>query len=71
MRVVKKFTNAFSANVAKGMLEANGINAAVLNENMPLISGVVNDDLLSIELIVNDEDYNEAERLLAAASSIE
>ena len=71
MKTVKKFTSSFSANVAKGLLESNGIKAALLGENIPMIAGVCNSDLLSIELVVNDEDYSEACRLLAADSSAE
>ncbi|MBE6229038.1 MAG: DUF2007 domain-containing protein [Bacteroidales bacterium] len=71
MKVVGKYPNAFSANVAKGMLESEGIPAQVLNEYLPLVAGVVNSDLLSIELAVRDEDYSEAKRLLAACSNAE
>ncbi len=65
---VAKYTNAFSANIAKGMLENNGIQAWVANENMPYIT---NTDLLAVELFVNEEDYLEAKRLLAASSNEE
>ncbi|MBQ7773735.1 MAG: DUF2007 domain-containing protein [Bacteroidales bacterium] len=71
MKTVKKFTDSFSANVAKGMLENAGIKAAILGENTPLWAGVCNTDLLCIELVVNEEDYSEACRLLAADSSAE
>ena len=71
MKTVKKFTDSFSANEAKGMLESNGIKAAILGEHIPLVTGICNSDLLSIELVVNDEDYSEASRLLAADSSAE
>ena len=53
------------------MLESAGIKAAVMNEYLPIISGITNDDLLSITLVVNDEDYQEAMRLLEAASNAE
>ena len=66
---VAKFTSAFAANVAKGMLESNGIHAVVTNENLTFITGVVNTDMLAIELLVNEEDYLEAKRLLAASSN--
>lgn len=66
---VAKYTSAFAANVAKGMLESNGIPAMVINENLNFITGTVNTDLLAIELLVNEEDYLEAKRLLAASSS--
>lgn len=35
---VARYNNAFSANVAKGMLESNGIPAWVANENMPYVT---------------------------------
>ena len=68
---VEKYTNQFAANVATGMLESNGIPAWVLNENLPFITGGVNTDMLAIELHVNEENYLEAKRLLAASSSAE
>ncbi len=71
MKVVEKYTNAFSANLAKGMLESNGIESQVLNQNLGVITGVANLDLLCIELVVNDYDYDEALKLLAASSSAE
>ena len=67
MKVVGKYTNVFSANLAKGMLENYGIEAQVLNENIKYTS-LANTDLLSMELVVNDEDYSEACRLLEASS---
>lgn len=71
MKVVKVFTNAFNANVAKGLLESEGIQAFVLNENMNMIAGVANRDLLGIELAVADEDYSMACKLLDASSNAE
>lgn len=69
MKVVEKYTDAFSANIAKGMLENNGIPSQVLNQNMAFITGAINTDLLSIELIVNDDDYLEAKKLLAETAA--
>lgn len=71
MRVVAKYTSAFSANLAKGMLESEGIQAEVLNQNIGFVTGVINTDMLSIELVVNDEDYSKASKLLAASSNAE
>jgi Protein of unknown function (DUF2007). len=71
MKVVKKFTDAFSANIAKGMLENHGIQAHVLNQNMAFVTGAINTDLLSIELVVDDKDYLEAKKLLALVSNAE
>jgi hypothetical protein len=71
MKIVEKYTSAFSANLAKGMLENNGIQAQVLNQNMAFVTGAINTDLISIELVVDDKDYWEAKRLLEAASKAE
>lgn len=71
MKTVGNYTNLFSANLAKGMLESNGIHAEVLNQNMNFVTGVLNSDLLSIELVVDDQDYSEASKLLAASSKAE
>ncbi len=71
MKTVEKYTDSFSANIAKGMLENAGIKAVILGENTPLWAGVCNTDLLCIELVVSDEDYSEACRLIAAASKAE
>lgn len=67
---VARYNNAFSANIAKGMLESNGIPAWVANENMPYVT-MPNTGLLAIELLVSEKDYLEAKRLLAASSSEE
>ena len=64
MKIVGKYTSAFAANVAKGMLESEGIPAQVLNEHLPLITGVMNNDLLSIELAVMDEDFTGSAAML-------
>ncbi len=65
MKLVKRYTSAFSANLAKGMLENEGIPAAVLNQNVNYSVGPVNTDLLSVELVViNNEDYQKALELI-------
>ena len=71
MKVVETYTNSFYANLAKGLLEEAGIQAYVLDENMGIVAGVFNTDLLPIRLTVDDKDYSEAVKVLAAASSAE
>ena len=71
MKVGETYTNSFSANLAKGLLEEAGIQAYVLDENMGIVAGVFNTDLLPIRLTVDDKDYSEAVKVLAAASSAE
>lgn len=64
MKTIQKFDNSFSANICKGVLEENGIQAFVLNENMPLITGVANTDLIPIQVVVADEDYDKVLEIL-------
>lgn len=71
MKTVAKYDNAFSANIAKGMLQEAGIEAFILNENLGYTTAVVNQDLLAIELVVDDSDYLEASKLLAASHRAE
>ncbi len=71
MKVVGKYTSAFAANVAKGMLENEGIPAMVLNQNAAYITGVANTDLISIELAVPDDQYEQAVKLLNESVSLE
>ncbi|MBQ2491722.1 MAG: DUF2007 domain-containing protein [Bacteroidales bacterium] len=66
MRTLKKYLNAFSANLAKGMLENEGIPAQVIHQNIPYM-GI--SDKLAVELIVNDEDYDRAKKLLEEAEN--
>ena len=56
MKVVKKYLSHISANLAKGMLENAGIQAAVLHQDAPYAG-----------ISVNDEDYDRAVELLKEA----
>ena len=71
MKVIQTYTNSFSANLAKGLLEDAGINAYILDENMGIVTGVFNTDLLPIRLTVDEKGYSEALKVLAAASKAE
>ncbi len=66
MKVVQKFDNSFSANICKGVLESAGIPAFILNENLPWTTGVANTDLISIEVVVDDENFEKALGILKA-----
>ena len=65
MKIVGKYTNSFSANIAKGVLAEAGIEAFILNENLIFSAGPVNTDLLAIELVVDDL-YDAATQVLNA-----
>lgn len=64
MKVVRKYTDPVMANIDRSALEAAGIMARVLNENVSLYAGMPNTGLLSIQLVVNDEDFQEASAIL-------
>lgn len=64
MKVVRKFDNAISANICKGVLEENGIPAFVLGENLVWSTGAVNTDLVSVEVVVDDSLYDRAMEIL-------
>lgn len=66
MKTVRKFDNAFSANICKGILEEAGIQAFVLNENLAWSTGAINTDLISIQVAVDDELYEKAMEVLAS-----
>ncbi|MBR2947834.1 MAG: DUF2007 domain-containing protein [Bacteroidales bacterium] len=66
MKTVEKYNNSFSANIAKGVLAEAGIEAFILNENLIFTTGAVNTDLISIELVVEDSQYEQAVKILQA-----
>ena len=66
MKIVGKYTNSVSANIAKGVLAEAGIGAFILNENLIFSAGPVNTDLLAIELVVEDDLYDAATQVLNA-----
>lgn len=68
MKTVATYEFPYEAQLAKGALENAGIMAEILNE---VSSYVCINAVSGIKLVVNDEDYDEAVKVLAAASSIE
>lgn len=66
MKTLKKYLNAMSANIDKGLLESEGIQAPVLHQNMPYVGISYK---LAVELIVNDEDYDRALKILEEAEA--
>ena len=61
-KTVAKFSDAMSAHITAGMLNDNGIPAAVFGENSSYVSLNYVDP---IEVKVNSSDYNAALALLA------
>ena len=66
MKTIGKYRSSFEANLVKGVLESESIRAAVLHENLPYALPFAG-NLSEVELVVNDEDYDEALKILAAS----
>jgi hypothetical protein len=68
LKTVAKFCDAMSAHITAGMLNENGIPAAVFGENSSYVSLNYVDP---IEVKVNAADYDAAMSLLATSESAE
>lgn len=66
MKTIAKFDNAFSANIAKGVLAEEGIESLLVNENLIWSIGLYNTGGLALELRVEEEDYDRALEILNA-----
>ena len=63
MKTVKYYSNAVEAQMDRSLLEAEGILCEVLNENMNY-AGYFAGGNFDIQLVVADEDYDQALQLL-------
>ena len=70
MKTVKYYANAVEAQMDRSLLEAEGIPCEVLNENMNY-AGYFAGSNFDIQLVVSDENYDQACELLAATVSEE
>ncbi|NMB36985.1 MAG: DUF2007 domain-containing protein [Bacteroidales bacterium] len=70
MKEVARYNEPYLADIAKGLLESEGINAEILNESSAL-PGICNMYDGAIKLVVRDEDYDLALKVLAADSNLE
>lgn len=63
LKVLAQFEDEIEASIVKGMLEANGINAGVLGDNVAstLMHGLGRGQW---KVVVNPEDFDAAEGLL-------
>ena len=66
---VARYSDQMSAEIAAGMLNANGIPAEVFGQTSSYPS--INAAIDGVELKVNAEDYESAKKLLAANESAE
>ncbi|MBP5505507.1 MAG: DUF2007 domain-containing protein [Bacteroidales bacterium] len=65
MKTVKYYPSVMDAQMDRSLLEAEGIRCNILNENMPY-AGYFAGGNFDIELVVADEDYDQACAILAA-----
>lgn len=65
MKTVKYYANDMEAQMDRSLLEAEGIQCRVLNENMNY-AGYFAGGNFDIQLVVADEDYDLAIKILAA-----
>ena len=64
MRIVEEYFNAYEAEIAKGRLESEGITAVIMN-NVSVYPGIQMGKH-GIQLMVNDEDFEDAKAILEA-----
>ena len=69
LMTVARYSDQMSAEIAAGMLNANGIPAVVFGQTSSYPS--INAAIDGVELKVNAEDYESAKKLLAANESAE
>lgn len=64
MKVLAKYPDIYKAHIVQGMLENEGIQCEIVNENLPFLGmGVAGFD---VRIIVNEEDYERAKALIDA-----
>ena len=69
LMTVARYSDQMSAEIAAGLLNANGIPAEVFGQTSSYPS--INAAIDGVELKVNAEDYESAKKLLAANESAE
>lgn len=69
MKTVKYYANDMEAQMDRSLLEAEGIQCRVLNENMNY-AGYFAGSNFDIQLVVADEDYGQALAILNAGAGV-
>ena len=64
MKILDKYPDIYQAHIVQGMLENEGIECEIVNENLPFLGmGVAGFD---VRILVRDEDYERAKTLIDA-----
>ena len=64
-RLLKTFQNPLDANLTKGLLESNGIEAFIFDENIAYVNPVLTTAIGGVKLLVSSKDYEKAAALLS------
>ena len=64
-RLLKTFKNPLDANLTKGLLESNGIEAFIFDENIAYVNPVLTTAIGGVKLLVSSKDYEKAAALLS------
>ena len=59
-KLLKTFLNPVDANITKGLLESNGIEAFIFDENILSVDPILTTALGGIRLMVRSSDYEDA-----------
>lgn len=64
MKILEKYQDTYTAHIVQGMLENEGIECEIVNENLPFLGmGVAGFD---VRIMVKEEDFDRAKEVLAA-----
>jgi len=67
--VFKEFGSTGEANIIKSLLESNGIQCFLSNENNPFTGSILTDSLFGIRLNLMEKDMQRAQELLDSIQS--
>ncbi|MFO7525298.1 MAG: DUF2007 domain-containing protein [Ignavibacteriaceae bacterium] len=63
--VFKTFNNPINANIAKGLLESNGIESIIMDENTIYANPIYTTALGGVKLLIKESDYQDAIKLFS------
>ena len=63
-RVLKTFYNPLDAHITKGLLESNGIEAFIFDENMVYVNPILTTAIGGVKLLVRNTDFENATTLI-------
>ena len=67
--ILREFDNVVEAHIARGVLECNGVVCILNNEAISSIYPSLPNSLGSVQLLVREEDVEQAEAILSSAAT--